>query len=171
VSSPAPTAWDARARLTVRVAVVLGLLMMAFVGRLLVLNPLTTRLTCEHASGLCTIAQVLRGSTQHWVVPLHNVQSAEIARREWYRPAISQAVSLRVGNRDYYFASYNSRSTALAVITRINAFLKDPSAPPLVIEHDERTFNAIAWFVMILVSVALLAMGASTFRRRRPGSP
>ncbi|HTT02987.1 MAG TPA: hypothetical protein VMG11_12960 [Steroidobacteraceae bacterium] len=170
MSSRPPTALDDRSRLTLRVVVVFGLLMVVFVGRLLAQNPLTSRLTCEHASGLCTIAQVLRRSTQHWVVPLRNIKGAEIPPRHGGRPSTSYTVSLRVANRDYYFTSYNSRSTALGVIARINAFLKDPSAPPLVIEHDERTLNSIAWILMILVSIALLGMGAWTFRRGRTGS-
>jgi hypothetical protein len=122
LSSPAPTAWDARSRLTVRLVVVFGLLMVAFVGRLLVQNPLTSRLTCEHTSGLCTIAEILRGSTQHRVLPLRNIQRAEIPAPQWGRLSISHAVTLRVGNDDYHFTSYHSRSTALAVSARINPF-------------------------------------------------
>ncbi len=144
---------------------------LAFVVGLLAFDaPLEYSLECNRLSGRCVFTQRLLVSSRTGWVPIDAMERAEVrvAAPRRGAPRIMVWVRSRPAGKDYFFADYSTQAQAQEAAGKIDAFLRDPSDGRFLLTRSVRGMYVLAWVLVPLVALLVVALGAVLFRKPRP---
>lgn len=140
---------------------------LVFVVALLIDAPLEYGLDCNRFSGTCTFTQHFLTHSRVGQARIASLERAEVrgAISRHGKPPFTVWVTSRQG--DWFFAGYTTRAPAQEAAERINSFLGERSRGRLVLTRSVRATYWMAWSLVPVVAVLVVAMASVFFSKRK----